>query len=71
MVGNEAMKAKDYEKAVSRYNKALELSSQGPTSHIFLANRAAALCHLNRFEEAVTRSQDHPASTVDYVILFL
>ena len=56
------MKAKDYETAVSLYDKALALCAKGSNSHIYLANRAAALCHLSRFEEAVSRSHVVPSS---------
>lgn len=36
------MKAKDYEKAVTLYSKALELSPNGPNSHIFLVRSSVA-----------------------------
>lgn len=51
--GNAAINAKDYEEAVRCYTKALELSSEGPNSHVYHSNRAAAYCHLNKYQEAV------------------
>lgn len=52
-LGNAAIVAKDYQGAVAFYTEALELSVDGPNSHIYHCNRAAALCHLNSYIEAV------------------
>ena len=51
--GNTAIVAKDYLGAVAYYTEALELSADGPNSHIYHCNRAAAHCHLNDYIEAV------------------
>lgn len=52
-LGNAAIVAKDYLGAVAYYTEALELSADGPNSHIYHCNRAAAHCHLNDYIEAV------------------
>ena len=52
-LGNTAIVAKDYLGAVAYYTEALELSADGPNSHIYHCNRAAAHCHLNDYIEAV------------------
>lgn len=52
-LGNTAIVAKDYLGAVAYYTEALELSPDGPNSHIYHCNRAAAHCHLNDYIEAV------------------
>eukprot|EP00977_Amphora_coffeiformis_P020629 scaffold8374_cov175-Amphora_coffeaeformis.AAC.68 len=50
--GNTFMGNRDYGNALDAYNEALKLSSQGPQSHVYYSNRAAALCYLERYEEA-------------------
>lgn len=52
-LGNTAMTAKDYDLAVQFYSEAISLSSNGPNSHVYYSNRAAAYCSLNRYQEAV------------------
>lgn len=52
-LGNAAIIAKDYLGAVAYYTEALDLSVDGPNSHIYYCNRAAANCHLNSYIEAV------------------
>ncbi|KAH9260354.1 hypothetical protein BASA81_001524 [Batrachochytrium salamandrivorans] len=51
-LGNEQLAKKDFTGAVELYSQALELSSNGPNSHIFLSNRAAAYTYLEDFEMA-------------------
>ena len=51
--GNKAINAKKYSEAESFYTKALELSADGPSSHIYYSNRAAAYCHMDKYQEAV------------------
>ncbi|CAM9498671.1 unnamed protein product [Choristocarpus tenellus] len=58
MAGNELLKSNDYEGAVKLYTEAFELSPQGPNSHIYLCNRAAALCHLCKYGDAVVDCQE-------------
>eukprot|EP00557_Chaetoceros_sp_GSL56_P010595 CAMPEP_0176485522 /NCGR_PEP_ID=MMETSP0200_2-20121128/5082_1 /TAXON_ID=947934 /ORGANISM="Chaetoceros sp., Strain GSL56" /LENGTH=793 /DNA_ID=CAMNT_0017882167 /DNA_START=214 /DNA_END=2595 /DNA_ORIENTATION=- len=50
--GNKAMARRDYSQAIQNYSKALRLAPAGPQSHVFFANRAAAFCYLERYEEA-------------------
>lgn len=56
--GNKLLLAKDYEMAEARYTEALELSPEGPNSHVYLCNRAAALCYLGRNDDAVVDCQE-------------
>lgn len=51
-VGNRHMAAKEYEDAYTAYCKAIQLSPLGPSSHIYLCNRAAALLSLKRYSAA-------------------
>ena len=55
--GNAAMAARDYDGAIAAYTTALELSPDGASSHVFYSNRAAALCYLERYEEAEMDSE--------------
>ena len=50
--GNALMSSRDYEKALEAYTQALNVSSNGPQSHVYYSNRAAALCYLERYQEA-------------------
>lgn len=56
--GNKLLIAKDYEGAERCYTEALELSPSGPNSHVYLCNRAAALCYLGRNDDAVVDCQE-------------
>lgn len=56
--GNKLLLAKDYEGAERCYTEALELSPEGPNSHVYLCNRAAALCYLSRNDDAVVDCQE-------------
>lgn len=56
--GNKLLLAKDYEGAERCYTEALELSPDGPNSHVYLCNRAAALCYLGRNDDAVVDCQE-------------
>lgn len=56
--GNKLLLAKDYEGAEACYSEALELSPDGPNSHVYLCNRAAALCYLGRHDDAVVDCQE-------------
>jgi tetratricopeptide (TPR) repeat protein len=50
--GNAHMADREYEKALEAYTTAVELSPNGPQSHVYYSNRAAALCYLERYLEA-------------------
>ena len=50
--GNALMANRDYEKAVDAYDEALKLSPNGSQAHVYYSNRAAALCYLEKYEEA-------------------
>lgn len=65
--GNAAINAKDYEGAIKYYTEALQLSSEGPNSHVYYSNRAAAYCHLNRYQESVDDCLSSVALSPDYV----
>lgn len=52
-LGNSAMTAKDYDTAVKHYTDALDLTSNGPNSHVYYSNRAAAYCSLKQYQNAV------------------
>lgn len=56
--GNKLLLAKDYEGAERCYSEALDLSPSGPNSHVYLCNRAAALCYLGRNDDAVVDCQE-------------
>lgn len=56
--GNKLLLAKDYEGAERCYTEALELSPEGPNSHVYLCNRAAALCYLGKNGDAVVDCQE-------------
>ena len=51
--GNAAIVAKDYDLAIKHYTDALALSKDGPNSHVYLSNRAAAYCNLKEYQKAV------------------
>ena len=51
--GNAALAKKDYTGAIDLYTQALRLSSAGSNSHIYYCNRAAALCHVNKYADAI------------------
>jgi len=51
-VGNRHMASQEYSKAYSAYSTSLSLSPLGPSSHIYLSNRAASLLSLKRYSAA-------------------
>lgn len=51
--GNAALQGKNYELSIQLYSEAIQLSPDGPNSHIYFANRSAAYCHLNKYKEAI------------------
>ena len=64
--GNAAMAARDYDGAIAAYTAALELCPDGASSHVFYSNRAAALCYLERYEEAEVDSETSIRLRPDY-----
>lgn len=50
--GNNFMSKKMYQEAVECYSTAINLCPRGFSSHVYYSNRAAALCYLERYEEA-------------------
>ena len=65
--GNAAINAKNYDEAVRCYTEALSLSSDGPNSHVYYSNRAAAYCHQNKYQEAVDDCESCISMSPDYV----
>jgi tetratricopeptide (TPR) repeat protein len=55
--GNSQMANRDYQAALDAYSAALKLCPDGPNSHVYFSNRAAALCYLERYEEAEEDSE--------------
>jgi small glutamine-rich tetratricopeptide repeat-containing protein alpha len=51
--GNAAINSKDYDEAIRCYTEALALVSDGPESHVYHSNRAAAYCYQKKYQEAV------------------
>lgn len=68
--GNTAIAAKDFKGALNFYSEAIRLSSDGPSSHVYYCNRAAAYCYLNNYEEAVQDCLSSIALSPDYVKAF-
>ncbi|RYG65432.1 tetratricopeptide repeat protein [archaeon] len=68
--GNSAIAQKDYKTAVEHYSEAIKLSSEGPNSHVYYCNRAAASCYLNQYEDAVNDCLSSVALSPDYVKAF-
>eukprot|EP01039_Chlorochromonas_danica_P009660 gene9660-10680_t len=68
--GNTAIAAKDFNAALSFYSESIRLSSDGPNSHVYYCNRAAAYCYLNLYEEAVQDCLSSIALSPDYVKAF-
>jgi tetratricopeptide (TPR) repeat protein len=50
--GNELMQTKKFSEALEQFTSALILSPNGPNSHIYYANRAAAYSHLGHYADA-------------------
>lgn len=53
-VGNKHMAGQNYMEAYEAYTAALQLSPVGPSSHVFLSNRAAALLSLKKYVSAAS-----------------
>ena len=42
----------EYEHAHEHYSRTIVLNAEGPQSHVYYSNRAAALCYLEKYSEA-------------------
>ena len=51
------MAHRDYTEALDAYTQAIQCSPNGPQSHVYYSNRAAALCYLERYRDAVADSE--------------
>ena len=56
-LGNNQMAIRDYLSAFESYSTAIDMDPRGKQSHVYYSNRAAALCYLERYEEAVQDSE--------------
>ena len=65
--GNAAINAKNYEEAIQCYTEALSLVSDGPESHVYHSNRAAAYCYLKKYQEAVDDCEACISLAPDYI----
>lgn len=55
--GNAYMAQRDYAAALEAYTHAIDCSPQGPQSHVYYSNRAAAFCYLERYRDAIADSE--------------
>lgn len=65
--GNTALSAGEYNQAATHYEEALKLSPDGPNSHIYHSNLAAALTYLGKYEDVITHSEQSIALKPAYV----
>jgi tetratricopeptide (TPR) repeat protein len=64
--GNSYMAQRDWVRAVEAYSTAIQLCPNGPRSYVYFANRSAALCHLQQYEEAELDAADSVALNPEY-----
>ena len=64
--GNIFMQKKLYPQAVEAYTQALKISPNGPHSHVYFSNRAAALLSMKKFGDAILDSERSLALKPDY-----
>jgi tetratricopeptide (TPR) repeat protein len=64
--GNSLMASRDYAEALDAYTKAIQLNPAGSQSHVYFSNRAAALCYLERYEDAAHDSMKSIALNPTY-----
>jgi small glutamine-rich tetratricopeptide repeat-containing protein alpha len=64
--GNELLTSKKYQESIDAYSEAVKLSPDGPNSHIYYANRAAAYSQLCQFEEACADAEKAVALSPRY-----
>ncbi|KAG6585129.1 Hsc70 cochaperone [Phytophthora cinnamomi] len=65
--GNAALSRQDYEGAAKLYREALQLSADGPSSHIYHSNLAAALTYLGKYTEVIDHCEQSIALKPSYV----
>mmetsp|Transcript_17821 Transcript_17821/g.18570 ORF Transcript_17821/g.18570 Transcript_17821/m.18570 type:complete len:405 (-) Transcript_17821:40-1254(-) len=65
--GNAAIAKKNFEEAIALYSESIALSPNGPNSHIYYSNRAAAYCHLNNYQQAANDCEKSIALNYSYV----
>lgn len=65
--GNAFISSKNYSAAVKAYSEAIQLSPEGPNSHIYYNNRAAAYCYLKNYKDAISDCQTSIALSPSYV----
>ena len=51
--GNACISSQQYEQAVEHYARAIQLSPEGPKTHIYYANQAAAYTHLLKYDNVI------------------
>jgi len=66
-LGNTAVAEKEFEKAIELYSEALDLSPDGPNSHVYYSNRAAAHCHQSNYQAAIDDCEASLAIEPSYV----
>lgn len=66
-IGNNAISSQDYNAAVRLYTEAIELCPDGPNTHIYYSNRAAAHCYLTSYELAIEDCEQCIALNSSYV----
>jgi tetratricopeptide (TPR) repeat protein len=64
--GNACLSKQEFGNALDFYKQAISVCSDGPSSHIFYANAAAALIHMERYEEAAEMCAFSIALNGDY-----
>ncbi|CAH0487610.1 unnamed protein product [Peronospora farinosa] len=65
--GNAALSRQDYEGAAKLYREALQLSADGPSSHIYHSNLAAALMYLGKYSEVIDHCEQSISLKPAYV----
>lgn len=65
--GNAALNGQDYTRAAQLYREALKQSPDGPSSHIYHSNLAAALMYLHKYTEVIDHCEQSIALKPSYV----
>jgi len=64
--GNTLMQQREYENAIQAYTEAINMCPHGPTSYVYFSNRAAALCYVERYEEAELDAEESLSLNPEY-----